>query len=119
MVYILSPLSFFDTQKDGLRLLTRGEELPNLTDSKLGVEKRQIIRFERTPDGEGIGTIRMDGAGETWRVNSSGSKLISKGRWNIGEDGRTVDQLVVLGRGAYFTYLRVYLYSRKLQEKYS
>lgn len=101
-VYILSPLDFFDTKKDGLQLIARGEELPRAGDAILGVEKRQIIRFERTPDGEGIGTIRMDGAGETWSVNARGSKLISKGRWKIGEDGRTVDQLVVLKRGDIF-----------------
>lgn len=85
-------------------MVARGEDLTRLEDAKLGVEKRQIIRFERTPDGEGIGTIRMDGAGETWRVNSTASKLISKGRWKIGEDGRSVDQLVVLERGAHFSY---------------
>ncbi|KAL4242218.1 hypothetical protein ABKN59_001911 [Abortiporus biennis] len=100
--YTLSPSSFFDAHSDGLVVAARGEELPRPGDAELGVEQRQIVRFERTADGEGVGAIRMDGAGETWSVGRNARRLISKGRWKLDEAGTAIDHLVVLEAGDIF-----------------
>ncbi|CAL1695568.1 unnamed protein product [Somion occarium] len=99
---LLRPLLFFDARADGLEQIASGEELPHADELKIGVEQRKIIRFERTPDGEGVGAIRMEGAGETWTVSRMGRHLTSRGRWKLDEAGNNIDHLVVLDRGKQF-----------------
>lgn len=100
--YVLDPLPFFEGQIEGLRQVACGEELPNPEELKLGVDQRTVIRFERTPDGEGVGAIRLEGAGETWSVNPSGRAIKSRGRWKLDDVSNSVDNLVVLDRGIKF-----------------
>ncbi|TCD69890.1 regulator of (H+)-ATPase in vacuolar membrane [Steccherinum ochraceum] len=96
--YVLTPSLFFDSRENGLRLSAYRDESPYADEEKLGVEQRQIVRFVRTSDGEGLGALRMAGAAESWRVGPGGRELKGKRRWNLGAD---VDFVVVLERGKY------------------
>ena len=107
--YVLDPLLFFDGQAEGLQQISCGEELPNPDELKLGVDHRNVIRFERTPDGEGVGAIRLEGAGETWSVSPCGRTIKSRGRWKLDDVGTSIDNLVVLDRGIQSCTINVFL----------
>jgi hypothetical protein len=81
-----SPLSFFDTQADGLKINSAGS-----LDWIEGKES-EIVRFIRTPEGKGVGALRKQG-GEIWKVQQHGTKLEHAGRWDKG------DFVVVLDHG--------------------
>ncbi|KAI0082261.1 hypothetical protein K474DRAFT_1742410 [Panus rudis PR-1116 ss-1] len=101
--YTLDPLLFLDVRSDGLMHTASCDELPLNDEPEVGVEERMIVRFERTPDGEGVGVIRMDGAGETWAVSPDGRNLTSRRKCKL-DAGFSVDLLVVLqqGKSEYF-----------------
>ena len=70
----VDPLLFFDAQSNGLRLNSEGSEY-NL------VDEAEIVRFIRTPEGIGVGALRVDGGGDAWRIVEGGTKLIRSGEW--------------------------------------
>jgi hypothetical protein len=78
MTIDFSPLSFFDSQTDSLRI--------NSACSLDWIEGKEseIIRFIRTPEGKGVGALRKQG-GETWRVSQHGTKLERAGAWDKGD----------------------------------
>ena len=55
-----------------------------------------IVRFVRTPDGEGLGVLRTDGSVETWRINANGRGEI---QCSSKSSDASIDQLVVLAQG--------------------
>lgn len=81
----LSPLAFFDARSHGLIVnstcLDRIEE-----------EESEIVRFIRTPEGKGVGALRLDG-GDIWRITERGTKIVRAGKWNQS------DFVVVLAQG--------------------
>jgi len=81
----LSPLSFFDARSDGLRVNSAGSE-------RIPEEESEIIRFIRTPEGKGVGALRVRG-GETWRITERGTKIVRSGSWD------KADFVVVLDLG--------------------
>ncbi|GBE78251.1 hypothetical protein SCP_0111340 [Sparassis crispa] len=98
--YTLSPLPFFDARADGLRLLARAVE------EETGAQTlREIVRFVRTPEGEGVGVLWEDGSGRTWAVGTGGKEkgmsLVRRGIWKADAFG-SADQLVVLDSGRSF-----------------
>lgn len=82
----LDPLLFFDAQSNGLRLNSKGSEY-NL------VEEAEIVRFIRTPEGIGVGALRVGGGGDAWRIVEGGTKLVRSGEWGH------ADFVVVLANG--------------------
>jgi len=84
--YILSPLSFFDAQSDGLRLSAVSIE-------RVPEEESDIVRLVRAPEGWGVGVMRASGGGEAWRVVEHGSRLVRSERW------KSADHVVVLEGG--------------------
>lgn len=82
----LDPLSFFDAQSNGLRLNSKGSEY-NLA------EDAEIVRFIRTPEGIGVGALRVGGGGDAWRIVEGGSKLVRFREWE------RADFVVVLAKG--------------------
>lgn len=84
----LSPLAFFDARSHGLIVnstcLDRIEE-----------EESEIVRFIRTPEGTGVGALRLDG-GDTWRITERGTKIVRAGKWD------QADFVVVLAHGEHF-----------------
>ncbi|OBZ78887.1 Regulator of V-ATPase in vacuolar membrane protein 1 [Grifola frondosa] len=95
--YELAPLPFFDARADGLKLLARGIEQRPIDAEEV---RSEIMRFVRTPDGEGVGVLRADGSGETWGVGAR-SKLVRRGRWKANGQA-AAEHLVVLGGGKHF-----------------
>jgi len=71
----LSPLAFFDAQSQGLNLNSKALQ-------RIDAEESEIMRFIRTPEGKGVGALRVDGAGEAWKVARHGSSLTCVGSWN-------------------------------------
>ena len=71
----LSPLAFFDAQSQGLNLNSKALQ-------RIDAEESEILRFIRTPEGNGVGALRVDGAGEAWKVAQHGSSLTCVGNWN-------------------------------------
>ena len=90
------PTLFFDSREHGLRRNALNDETPYVDEEKLGVEQRQVIRFVRTSDGEGLCALRMAGAAESWVVGPGGRELKHKLRWNLGDCDNFV---VILERG--------------------
>ncbi|KAG5715648.1 Regulator of V-ATPase in vacuolar membrane protein 1 [Termitomyces sp. T112] len=91
-IFNLSPVAFFDAQNDGLRLSSY--LLPRILE-----EESKIVRLVRTPEGAGVGIVRIMG-GEAWRVLNNGTQLVRSGSWC------SADHVVVLQRGRIFvTYL--------------
>ncbi|KDR85351.1 hypothetical protein GALMADRAFT_132054 [Galerina marginata CBS 339.88] len=84
----LSPLAFFDARSHGLRL-------NSLCLERIPEEESEIIRFIRTPEGKGVGALRVRG-GETWQVHEHGTKLVRAGSWD------QADFVVVLAQGRQF-----------------
>jgi hypothetical protein len=84
-VHMLEPLSFFDSQSDGLTLLGRVHDY--MTDGE-----SHIKQFVRTPDGTGLAVVRETG-GDAWIVRDHGTSLQRAGKWT------TADNVVVLNGG--------------------
>ncbi|KAF9566167.1 hypothetical protein CPC08DRAFT_733774 [Agrocybe pediades] len=84
----LSPLAFFDARSHGLKV-----NFGNV--NQVVDEESEIIRFIRTPEGKGVGALRVHG-GETWQVHERGSKLVRFASWD------SADFVVVLARGHQF-----------------
>lgn len=82
----LDPLLFFDAQSNGLRLNSKGSEY-NL------VEEAEILRFIRTPEGIGVGALRVGGGGNAWGIVEGGTKLVRFREWE------RADFVVVLAKG--------------------
>ncbi|KAF9462089.1 WD repeat-containing protein [Collybia nuda] len=85
----LSPMSFFDAQSEGLSLSAKAVD-------RVLEEESPIIRFVRTPEGKGVGVIRENGGGETWRLVEQGSRLVRVGNWS------SATHVVVLDGGRTF-----------------
>ncbi|KAI0756586.1 RAVE protein 1 C terminal-domain-containing protein [Daedaleopsis nitida] len=104
--YELSVLSFFDAQADGLKRVASGSEHTH-TNAPGGEDSRaEVVRYVRTPNGEGVGAIRADGCGEVWTFDwSKTGALVRTGKWTAEEAGH-VDHFVVIDAGRYFaTYV--------------
>ncbi|TFY65144.1 hypothetical protein EVJ58_g2168 [Rhodofomes roseus] len=101
--YVLSPLPFFDARADGLRLVARGAD-QILQDPREAVDhsRREVVRFVRTPEGEGVGAVYADGSGEVWCLKRGGGGLQRRGKWHVSEEADKVDQVVVLDGGTCF-----------------
>ena len=82
----LDPLLFFDAQSNGLRLNSRGSEC-NFA------EEAEIVRFIRTPEGIGVGALRVGGGGDAWRIVEGGTKIVRFREW------KRADFVVVLAKG--------------------
>jgi hypothetical protein len=82
----LYPLSFFDAQSNGLRINSKGSAYDL-------AEEAEIVRFIRTPEGLGVGALRVDGGGDAWRIVEGGTKLVRFGEWE------RADFVVVLANG--------------------
>ena len=82
----LDPLLFFDAQSNGLRLNSRGSEYNH-------AEEPEIVRFIRTPEGIGVGALRVGGGGDAWRIVEGGTKLVRFREWE------RADFVVVLAKG--------------------
>lgn len=80
------PLSFFDPQSNGLRLNSRASE-------HNPAEEAEIVRFIRTPEGIGVGALRVGGGGDAWRIVEGGTKLVRFREWE------RADFVVVLAKG--------------------
>ena len=87
----LAASAFFDAQSHGLQLNSLCLEL-------IPEEEPEIIRFIRTPEGKGVGALRVGGGGEIWKIKERGTKLIRSGSWD------QADFVVVLadGQSPYF-----------------
>lgn len=86
ITFDLSPLAFFDAQSHGLRLVASFPE-------RIPEEESPIIRLIRTPEGNGIGVMRLNGCGEAWTVTKRGTEIERIGKWE------KADFIVVLFRG--------------------
>lgn len=82
----LHPASFFDAQSNGLRINFKGSEYNP-------AEEAEIVRFIRTPEGKGVGALRVGGGGDAWKIVEGGTKLIRCGEWE------RADFVVVLANG--------------------
>jgi len=82
----LAASAFFDAQSHGLQLNSLCLEL-------IPEEEPEIIRFIRTPEGKGVGALRVGGGGEIWKIKERGTKLIRSGSWD------QADFVVVLADG--------------------
>ena len=51
------------------------------------------MRFIRTPEGIGVGALRVGGGGDAWRIVEGGSKLVRFREWE------RADFVVVLAKG--------------------
>ncbi|PCH33750.1 hypothetical protein WOLCODRAFT_129949 [Wolfiporia cocos MD-104 SS10] len=109
--YSLVPLPFFDARADGLVQLARAHDGERGESQK----KRDVIRFVRTPEGDGVAAMYADGSGATWRASRGGHQLVRKGGWdaNVEVEGGAerdgsgrgrgrVDKVVVLDQGKCF-----------------
>ena len=98
--YELAVLPFFDAGQDGLRHIASGSEHTH-ADAPGGQDPRaEIVRYVRTPNGEGVGAIRADGCGEVWTFDwGKTGALIRTGKWTAEEAGQ-VDHFVVIDAGS-------------------
>ena len=80
------PLLLFVPQSNGLRLNSRTSEY-NFA------EEAEIVRFIRTPEGIGVGALRVGGGGDAWRIVEGGTKLVRFREWE------RADFVVVLAKG--------------------
>lgn len=61
--------------------------------------RAEIVRYVRTPNGEGVGAIRADGSGEVWTYDwAKTGTLIRTGGWTP-EQADYVDHFVVIDAG--------------------
>lgn len=98
MSYRLEPSLFFDARSEGLRFVAKGDE-SIATDAEHIEMRCNIVRFVRTPNGEGLGVLRTDGSIETWVLDVAGNGSVRNCLKATESD--TVNQLVVLSRGQY------------------
>ncbi|KAF8807734.1 WD repeat-containing protein [Phlegmacium glaucopus] len=90
----LYPSSFLDAQSNGLCINSKGSEYNP-------AEEAEIVRFIRTPEGKGVGALRVSGGGDAWKIVEGGTKLIRFGEWE------RADFVVVLANGRQFvTYTK-------------
>lgn len=78
--------AFFDAQPHGL-------QVNSLCLEPIPEEEQELIRFIRTPEGKGVGALRVGGGGEIWQIRERGTKLIRSGSWD------QADFVVVLASG--------------------
>ncbi|KAF8973548.1 WD repeat-containing protein [Flammula alnicola] len=71
----LSPLAFFDARSHGLRVNSFCLE-------RIPEEESEILRFIRTPEGKGVGALRVGGGGEAWRIIERGTRVVRSGSWD-------------------------------------
>ncbi|KZT72790.1 hypothetical protein DAEQUDRAFT_704451 [Daedalea quercina L-15889] len=101
-VYVLSPLPFFDARADGLKFAARGaDQILQATERIADEGRHEVIRFVRTPEGEGVGAVYADGSGEVWRVKRGGG-LERRGKWHASDNLEKVERVVVLDGGTCF-----------------
>ncbi|KAI0830734.1 WD repeat-containing protein [Trametes gibbosa] len=100
--YELAILAFFDACADGLRLQASGAEH---ADADAREDSRaEVVRFMRTPNGEGVGALRSDGCGEVWNFDwAKTGRLERKGQWVASQGAERVDHFVVLDAGILLT----------------
>ena len=97
--YELSVLHFFDARAEGLRQVASGAEHTHANDSAMEDPQAEIVRYVRTPNGEGVGLIRVDGRGEVWTYDwAKTGSLVRTGKWSAEQTGR-VDHFVVTDAG--------------------
>lgn len=70
----LSPLIFFDARSQGLKI--NSSSLEHTVE-----EESEILRFIRTPEGQGVGALRVGGGGEVLRVTERGTKVVRSRSW--------------------------------------
>ncbi|KAI0778601.1 WD repeat-containing protein [Trametes elegans] len=98
--YELVILPFFDARIDGLRLVASGAEHAD-ADAR-DDSRAELVRFTRTPNGEGVGAIRSDASGEVWHFDwAKTGRIVRQGRW-AADDAAPVDQFVVFDAGRRF-----------------
>ncbi|KAF9479728.1 hypothetical protein BDN70DRAFT_906163 [Pholiota conissans] len=85
----LSPATFFDARSQGLKI--NSSSLEHTVE-----EESEILRFIRTPEGKGVGALRVGGGGEVLRVTEHGTKVIRSRSWE------QADFIVVLEYGNQF-----------------
>ncbi|OSD03553.1 hypothetical protein PYCCODRAFT_1476945 [Trametes coccinea BRFM310] len=103
--YELAILPFFDARADGVKLVASAAEH---ADADAREDSRaEVIRFMRTPNGEGVAALREDGSGEVWNFDwAKTGRLVRTGRWKA--DAGRVDQFAVFDAGRRFvTYSSV------------
>ncbi|KAI0721213.1 RAVE protein 1 C terminal-domain-containing protein [Cerioporus squamosus] len=100
--YELAILPFFDAGAGSLTHVASGSVHTHI-DAPGGEDPRaEIVRYVRTPNGEGVGAIRADGCGEVWTLDwAKTGRLIRTGKWTT-EDAGHVDHFVVIDAGRYF-----------------
>jgi hypothetical protein len=82
----LAASAFFDTQSHVLQMNSSCLD-------RIPEEESEIVRFIRTPEGKGVGALRVGGGGEIWQIRERGTKLIRSGSWG------QADFVVVLANG--------------------
>jgi len=82
----LAASAFFGAQSHGL-------QLNSLCLEPIPEEESEMVRFIRTPEGKGVGALRVGGGGEIWQIRERGTKLIRSGSWG------QADFVVVLAHG--------------------
>jgi hypothetical protein len=82
----LAASAFFDAQSLDL-------QVNSLCLEPIPKEEQELIRFIRTPEGKGVGALRVGGGGEIWQIRERGTKLIRSGSWD------QADFVVVLANG--------------------
>lgn len=98
--YELSLLSFFGAREAGLRHIASSAEHTHPELSVVEDPRAEIIRYVRTPNGEGVGAIRTDGCGEVWTFDWAKSGTLKKtGSWLLENEGH-VDHFVVIDAGS-------------------
>ncbi|RPD64989.1 hypothetical protein L227DRAFT_635288 [Lentinus tigrinus ALCF2SS1-6] len=100
--YELAILPFFDAGAGSLTHVA-SDTVHSHADAPGGEDPRaEIVRYVRTPNGEGVGLIREDGCGEVWTFDwARTGRLIRTGKWTT-EDAGHVDHFVVIDAGRYF-----------------
>ena len=97
--YELSLLSFFGARETGLRHIASGAEHAHPAVSIVDDPRSEIVRYVRTPNGEGVGAIRADGCGEVWTFDwGKSGNLETTGKWSSENEGH-VDHFVVIDAG--------------------
>ncbi|RDX52017.1 hypothetical protein OH76DRAFT_1400924 [Lentinus brumalis] len=100
--YELAILPFFDADPGSLTHVASGSVHTHV-DAPGGEDPRaEIVRYVRTPNGEGVGAIRADGCGEVWTFDwAKTGRLVRTGKWTA-EDAGHVDNFVVIDAGRFF-----------------
>lgn len=97
--YELTVSQFFDARSDGLVRIADGAKHTHADNSSNDDPQAEIVRYVRTPNGEGVGVIRADGCGEVWTFDWAKTvSLIKTGSWTPGTAGH-VDRFVVIDAG--------------------